>query len=105
MLCELAAPMKRTSESHWFGGLSVGEGPSSKAMSSFPRSNDLFRYAPHHIKFVVRPHGGDVRHPVRQREERRNRGNIPNVVVAETVAGDLGKLRFRNPGRPGAPFH
>ena len=35
---------------------------------------------------------GDVGHPVRQREERRDRGDVPDVVVAEAVAGDVGEI-------------
>src|ERR1700737_3708954 len=69
------------------------------------RADTLFRQTPHHVEFVVRAHGGDVGHPVRQCEERRDRRDIPNVVVAETVAGDLGEIRFRNPVRLGAHLH
>src|SRR5271163_344804 len=48
----------------------------------------LFRQPSHHVEFVVRAHRGDVGHPVRQREERGDRGYVPDVGIAETVVGD-----------------
>src|SRR5260370_18302675 len=68
-------------------------------------AESLFRQTPHDVEFVVRAHAGDVGHPVRQCEERRDRGDIPNVVVAKTVAGDGSEIRFRNPVRFGAHLH
>src|SRR5580700_1164297 len=41
----------------------------------------------------------------RWRGERRDRGDIPDVVVAETVARDFSEITFRNPVRFGAHFH
>src|SRR3954464_15423016 len=52
----------------------------------------LLRQTSHHVEFAVRAHSGNIRHPVRQREECGNRRNIPDVVVAETVARNVGKV-------------
>src|SRR3954451_11740050 len=52
----------------------------------------LLRQTSHHVEFAVRAHPGNIGHPVRQREECGNRRDIPDVVVAETVARNVGKV-------------
>ena len=68
----------------WCGAASDDEGGA-------PEAGGLLRQPSHHVEFVVRAHRGDVGHPVRQREERGDRGDIPDVVVGKTVAGELAK--------------
>src|ERR1700712_3246769 len=65
---------------------------SDQSSNAMTPESVLFRQTSHHIKFVVRAHAGYVGHPVRQREKRRDGGDIPNVVVAETVAGDIAEI-------------
>ena len=43
------------------------------------------RHAPHQVELVVGPHGDQVGHPVRQREERGDRADVPRVLVREAV--------------------
>ena len=64
---------------------------SAKRARCYP-AQPFIRQPPHEIKFVVRAHRGDVGHPVRQREEGRNRGDVPDVVVGKAMAGDRRKI-------------
>src|SRR5947209_11381418 len=43
----------------------------------------LLRQTPHHVKFVVWPHAGDIGHPIGQREEGSDCGDVPDIIVAK----------------------
>jgi hypothetical protein len=69
------------------------------------QAKSLFRQTPHDVEFVIRAHTRDVGHPIRQCKERRNRGDIPNIVIAKPVVGDGTEIRFRNAVRLVAHLH
>src|SRR4051812_32133511 len=52
----------------------------------------LLRQTSHHVEFGVRAHPSNIGHPVGQREESGNRRDIPDIVVTETVARNVGKV-------------
>ena len=69
------------------------------------RAGSLFRQTPHDVEFVIRAHAGDIGHPVGQCEERRDRRDIPDIVIAKSVAGDGAEIRFRDAVRLRADLH
>src|SRR4051812_43341450 len=52
----------------------------------------LLRQTSHHVEFVVRAHRRHIGHPVRQRKECGNSRDIPDVVVCETLAANVGEI-------------